>query len=175
MDKPHKRYKKYSLILACSFITVIVVAFIFGAIYSAVYYIDPKEYGVFSSITEFEDIINSNGFEKLTVEKDKHIKSLVYTEKAEFKFKAGKKTYKTYAYVFPDETGAQQYFKNVTGKNGDYGISSFSQSSNFYFYTRLIVYKDNKAYKIEGENYWESQKIIKLFNNELHEALENFT
>ena len=166
-----KTNKKITTWYVCIVLGIIFIMFIIMVIGSLTNDIDHKTFKIFSDIAEFEEVIKANNFEELPAGKDKYIKELVYTEKAEHKIKADKKTYEIFAYVFADDDGAREYFKNATGQKKD-KKSSFSLSGNFYFNTKLIIYQNNKAYLVKGRSYWTFKKFVELLNSELQEPLE---
>jgi len=128
------------------------------------------DYYIFNSFGEI-DSLNLNYTKTHDRSKDKYLKDMkpINSYLGEIEFQG--KDFTFFVYEFSSVIDAKQYFKNITGKNIDRD-SGFSESGNYYFSNRTIVYKDNKAYYIRGGYYKDYIRLIKFINNSFSDSIK---
>ena len=77
---------------------------------------------------------------------DPYIKELIYNDYYACNYSSDEVRFDLFAYEFPDQATAQEYFKNATGKDTTKAVN-FSDSQGLTTYRRVVI-SNNLAYSV---------------------------
>lgn len=144
------------VIVIIAIIIVIVFAFVIPMVINSKSKIS---YRTFTNINDVESYFQTY-FEIDTQNiSDDGLGGLKPTESFACEFQYEGVSYKIFSYVFADIDDAKVYFRNHTGKSAESLSENFSLSSNTYFSTEFISYKDCNAWYIAGGSLTQFNKM----------------
>lgn len=106
---------------------------------------------MFQSLDEFEKLTHIAN-QDFSTDEDRYAKGLPIQDAYLCAATYNEHSYRIYAYVFDNNATAQQYFKNITGKELQTDWS-FSCNGNIFFSTQYVIYYGKCAYLVEGGDY----------------------
>ena len=77
---------------------------------------------------------------------DQYLKGLTYTDFFACSYSSNELSFDLFAYAFPSQDVAKEYYQNVTGKENG-GTATFSDVSGMTYYRRIAI-MDNMAYSV---------------------------
>jgi len=163
MQKDKSRKKR---ILITGIVAMLIVAFL--VVIFTTTGLNVERYAIFSSVNDFQQIIDTHEFEQLTPSTDRHIGNINYIENASFRFRRSGRIYQIFAYTFYCYQGALDYFYNVTGVNRNiHRFSQMSSSSNVFFRSNIVLRSGNKAFLVFGQDVWNFNSLLRIIFDEL--------
>lgn len=106
---------------------------------------------IFSDLSECHtiEIEKPNGVQVTSYDSpagDQYIKELIYNDYYAFNYSSDEAQFDLFAYEFPDQATAQEYFKNATGTDTTKAVT-FSDSQGLTTYRRVVI-SNNLAYSV---------------------------
>jgi len=149
--------------------SLIVVHFLVGGISAFITSVPPSKHTMFQNATDFQYTINKHNFEILPSREDRFIENLEYIKSINIKFRANGRRYNLFAYEFKCVSGSIDYFANVRGgsRQHDGHDSLFMRHTNIYFTSTFTLFKGNRVFRLEGQDMWGFNNILRLIFSEL--------